>query len=127
MSMPALDGNILVLSSLDLLTFDTAATVGLTVISGPGALISAAVSHPCQRTRLLAALVACIVATLAVLAAALLGRAALDFLNLTVLRLFAGAAIVLIGARVAGFDDTIPSYLPLAVILIGILLSWRLS
>ncbi|MAF50815.1 MAG: hypothetical protein CMH64_01865 [Nanoarchaeota archaeon] len=125
MSLPAMDGHIILLAGAGLLNLQIAPALAMSFISGPTAILVAATMEGSLRERILASLLAGGIATLAVLMAAILGTRLVNFLNFDLLKLFGAATVVLIGLILFGLR--IPSRIPMFVMILGLITSliWR--
>ncbi len=123
--LPCIDGAIPLLVATNSLTFSTAPGVALSVLAGPAAVLTAATMEGETKARLLSAFIAGIIATIAVVIAAFIGEKLTAFLNIQVLRVFVAIAICLIALEIGGIK--IPHALPLAVVILGFILSLYLN
>ncbi|MFT4326718.1 MAG: hypothetical protein ACMXYK_04410 [Candidatus Woesearchaeota archaeon] len=119
--LPALTGAITVASISGLLTVQHAVTAALTLLAGPGTLLTAAMHEGNMPERLLGAGIALIIASIATLIAAGFGSILLGMVNETIVRIAGGIAIMLIGLLIIGIS--IPEKLPLIVLAGGIIAS----
>jgi hypothetical protein len=125
MSIPAVDGHVILLAGTGLLNIQIAPALALGFISGPMAMLMASTIDGTMKERILASLLAGGIATLSVLIAAILGGKLVDFLNFDVLKLFGATTVVLIGLILFGLK--IPNKIPMLVMILGLITSliWR--
>ena len=98
---------------------ENALMLAVLFMAGPGAIVTAVFLDGAMKERILAALLAGVLATIIVILAAGIGAKALSFLNLDILKIFGGIAVVLIGLIIIGVK--IPDKIPLIVIGLGIM------
>ena len=125
MSLPAIDGHVILLVGAGLLNLQIAPALAMSTISGPVAMLTAATIEGTMKERILASLLAGGIATFAVLVAAILGAKLTNFLNFDLLKLFGATVVVLIGLILFGLK--IPSKIPMLVMILGLITSliWR--
>jgi len=88
-------------------------------MAGPGAIVTAVFLDGSMKERIIAALLAGFLATIIVVLAAGIGTKMLSFLNLGVLKITGGIAVLLIGLMIMGVK--IPEKVPLIIIGFGII------
>ncbi len=88
-------------------------------LAGPGAIITAMFLDGVMKERILAALLAGIIATVIVIFAASIGAKALSFLDLDILKITGGFAVLLIGLTIMGLK--IPNKIPMIIMIIGVI------
>jgi hypothetical protein len=94
--------------------------IAVLFLAGPGAIATALLFDGSMKERMFAALVAGLIATLIVVLAAGVGTSLISFLNLNILKLTGGLAVLLIGLIIMGIK--IPEKIPLIIMIIGIIL-----
>jgi len=104
---------------------ENALMLAVLFMAGPGAIVTAIFLDGTMKQRMLAALLAGLIATAIVILAAGIGTKALSFLNTDILKVAGGIAVVLIGLIIAGVK--IPDKIPLIIIGLGVILGliWR--
>jgi hypothetical protein len=104
---------------------ENALMLAVIFMAGPGAIITAVFLDGTMKERVFAALLAGILATVIVVLAAGIGTRALSFLNLNILKIFGGIAVLVIGLIIIGVK--IPDKIPLIIIGLGIIAGgiWR--
>jgi small neutral amino acid transporter SnatA (MarC family) len=104
---------------------ENALMLAVLFMAGPGAIITAVFLEGSMKERIFAALLAGILATIIVVLAAGIGTKALSFLNLNILKISGGIAVLLIGLIMMGVK--IPDKIPLLIIGLGIIAGgiWR--
>jgi hypothetical protein len=120
LSMPAFSGQIVMLATSGLFKLELAPLllIASVVIAGPGAFSIALLFDGTIAERMIAALVAGMIATILTMAVAGAGPRLLAFVDMRMLKLFGGFAVIIIGLMVAGLK--IPSKAPLIVMFIGL-------
>ena len=121
LGMGAPTGVISIAALSGLFTLENAFTNAVLFMAGPGAIITALMFEGQVRERMLAALLAGVIATILVVLAAGLGTRALSFLNLNILRIAGGIAVLTIGLIIMGVQ--INDKVPLAIIILGMLIA----
>lgn len=100
---------------------ENAFALAVLFMAGPGAIILAVLLGGPARERMLAALLAGVIATIIVVLAAGAGPIALSFFNMKVLQIFGGIAIAAIALIIMGV--AIPEKLPTLIMAAGLILS----
>jgi len=120
-----LTGSVPLAAIAGLLRPENAFLIAVAFMAGPGAIATAVMLDGPMRTRMLAALLAGIIATVMVVLAAGIGPRLLGFVNLNMLKIFGGIAVGVIGLIIAGIK--IPENTPLWIMLLGIIggILWR--
>lgn len=123
--MPSFDGHVITLAGSGLLVLPMAPVFALTLLAGPGAILTAATLEGSLRERMITSIVAGIIATIILVLAAVVGTKLGVFVNFSILKL-AGATAVLSIALLL-FGAAIPQKTPLTVMALGIIASiiWR--
>lgn len=117
LGMAGLDGCISIAALSGLFTLENAFANAVIFMAGPIAITTAFLLDGSGKERVLAALLAGVIATIIVVLAAGVGVKALSFLNLNVLKIAGGIAILAIGAMVLGLKMN--ENIPLAIMIIG--------
>ncbi len=117
-----MDGVIPLLVLSGALTPENSFGVSISILAGPAALITAATVDGEIKIRVISALLAGLLATVAVVIAAVLGDKLETFLDVRVLRVFAAIALCTIALQIVGVN--LPTKLPMIIVLIGILFSF---
>ena len=97
LSLGGLNGSVSLAALAGLFRPENALMLAVLFMAGPGAILSAVLLDGTVRDRMLAALLAGVIATIIVVLAAGLGPKLLSFFNLNVLKIFGGMAVVAIG------------------------------
>ena len=125
MSLPALDGNITLLTESGLLTLKSAPLFAFSLIAGPVAILVATTIGGTMKERMIIGLMAGITATSFIVVAAVLGPKLAEIVNFNVLKIFGGSAIILIGLTLFGLK--IPDKIPMFIIITGFVISSMLG
>lgn len=122
-SMAAFDGHaaLLAVAGIFKLEWTSLLLVAFGLLAGPGAISIAMLFDGPVLERTAAALIAGLLATAALIVAAGLGPKILGFLDLRMLKLFGGIAVVLIGFIV--MQIKIPTKVPVIIMLAGLALA----
>jgi len=115
-----MNGTISLASLASLFKMENAFMISVLFMAGPGAITTAFLLDGDMKERILAALFAGMIATIIVVLAAGIGTKAISFLNLNVLRISGGIAVLLIGFLIMGVK--IPDKIPLGIVLLGVVL-----
>ena len=120
-----LNGTIPVAALAGIFKPENAFSIATLFMAGPGAILTAIFMDGTVRERMFAALLAGLISTLIVVLSAGIGPELLRFVNLNVLKVFGGIAILAIGLLIMGIN--IPSNTPTIIMILGLLLSilWR--
>lgn len=121
LSMPALNGSAALLAAAGMFKVELAPMLAITLLVGPGTIATAVIFEGSAVERVLAAVLAGVIATVLLAAAAGLGPKLLGFLDLRLMKLFGGVAVILIGLVI--MDLKVPAKAPMFVMLIGIIIS----
>ena len=114
--------NIVLLVLGGLFSLQNVMLIGLTVMSGPGAFIQSATLDATAKERILVSVVAGLIATTAVVLAAILGPKLFEFIDINIMKFAGGVAVCLIGLMIAGVK--LPSMVPLIIVAVGLALSF---
>lgn len=120
LGMGGLTGIVSIASLAGLFKIENAFANSILFIAGPGAIITALTLEGEIKQRIFAALIACIIATIIIIIAAGIGTLALSFLNIGILKISGGIAVLIIGLIIMGIK--IPDNTPIMIIIIGMIL-----
>jgi hypothetical protein len=125
LGMGALTGIISIAALSGLFTLKNAFANAILFMAGPGAIITALTFEGQVKERMFAALLAGIIATILVVLAAGIGTKLLSVLNLNILKIVGGLAVLVIGLIIMGLQ--INDKIPLAIVALGIIagIIWR--
>ncbi len=125
MSSSVIDGSAAVVAASGFFIPANIPTVAFAMMAGPSSLATAASLRGDLSERFIVALIAGVLATLAVIGAAMFGPLLLQFLNFKLFQIFAGISVMFIALLIMGVR--IPSLLPLLILILGIAASilWR--
>jgi hypothetical protein len=125
LGMGGLDGAVALAAFSGLFTLENAFSLAVLFMAGPGAIITATLLGGPLKERMIAALAAGIIATIIVVLAAGFGPKLLGFVNMNVLKIIGGIAVLAIGLLIMGVK--IPSNVPMIIMLIGLVAGviWR--
>ena len=125
LSLGGLNGTVSLAALAGLFTVQNVVQNAILFMAGPGAIIAATLLGGAVKERAFSALISGLIATTIVIIAASFGPTILSNLNLTVLKLFGGLSVIVIGLLVMGFK--IPTATPTIIIILGIILGvvWR--
>lgn len=121
MAMPALDGYFMILAGAGMMTLTLAPVHALSAIAGPMTLIQSLDLDGTIGQRVTAGILAGLIATVAVVAAVILGSKAGNLINMKTLRISGALSLIAISAILLGLK--IPEKAPLVIMLSGLLLS----
>src|SRR3989344_8434884 len=110
LSLAGLDGSVALAALSGLFKMQNVFSLAVLFMAGPAAILSAALFDGTIRERMFVALLAGVIATIIVVLAAGLGPKLLGFVNLSILKIVGGIAILTIGLLVMGIK--IPEKLP---------------
>ncbi|MBS3127622.1 hypothetical protein J4410_00585 [Candidatus Woesearchaeota archaeon] len=125
LSSSSLDGSAALAATAGFFTLGNTFSIAFPMMAGPGALILASLIEGSIIERMLVALLGGIIATILVMVAAGIGPNLLTFLNINILQIVGGLAIMVIGLIVMGVP--IPKHSPLFIMILGLIISvlWR--
>lgn len=125
LSFPAMDGSIALAAASGFFTLENVFTIAFIFIAGPAAIISAAIFQGTVFERMFTALISGIIATVIVVLSAGFGPKIIFFVNLNILKVVGGIAIISIGFLVMGLK--LPEKVPTIIMIIGFIISllWR--
>tara|TARA_Y100000031_G_C8175515_1_gene363900 strand:- start:171 stop:581 length:411 start_codon:yes stop_codon:yes gene_type:complete len=121
MGLGSLTGAVSLAALKGLFRPENAFSIAILFIVGPATILSAVLLEGTVRERMLAALLAGVISTVLIVAAAGIGPELLAFLNLSVLKIIGGIAVLTIGLLI--MDISIPEKTPTTIMLVGIILS----
>ena len=125
LGITGLNGNAAIAAISGLFTIANIPLIAITLMAGPGAIITAALVEGNAKERMIVAILAGILATSLITFAAAFGPRLLEFVNQDIIRIKGGISVAIIALIILGLK--IPSVMPLAVIIAGIVLAgvWR--
>jgi small neutral amino acid transporter SnatA (MarC family) len=123
--LASLDGVVPVAALSGLFVPHNAPMLAFAFIAGPGAITTAALIDGGMKERIIAALLAGIIATFLIVLSASLGPKLLSFVNPNIIKIFGAIAVFSISLLILGIK--IPQSSPLIIILIGIILGGILN
>ena len=125
LGLSGLNGHVSLAALSDLFRPENAFTLAVLFMAGPAAILTAALFEGTIRQRMFAALLAGVIATIIVVLAAGVGAKLLSFLNLGILKIAGGIAVLTIGLIIMGLR--IPDKIPLIIIVLGLIMGiiWR--
>ncbi|MAG48009.1 hypothetical protein CL617_05365 [archaeon] len=125
LGLGGMNGTVSIAALSGLFRPENAFILSILFMAGPGAIVTAFLLEGTIKQRMFAALLAGIIATIIVVLAAGIGTKALSFLNLNILKITGGIAVLVIGLIIMGIK--IPDKAPLLIIGLGIIagLIWR--
>lgn len=125
LGMGGLDGAVALAALSGLFTLENAFSLAVLFMAGPGAIITATLLGGPLKERMVAAFAAGIIATIIVVLAAGFGPKLLTFVNMNILKIIGGIAVVTIGLLIMGIK--IPNNVPIVIMLIGLIAGviWR--
>lgn len=126
LGMGGITGAVSVAALTGLFKPENAFILAVLFIAGPGAIATALLIDGTMKERMLTAFLAGIIATIIVVFAAGIGVKALSFLNLNILKITGGIAVIFIGLIIMGIK--IPDKTPLIIMGGGLITSliWRI-
>ena len=125
LGMGGLDGVVALAALSGLFKLENAFSLAVLFMAGPAAIITATLLGGPIKERMVAALAAGIIATIIVVLAAGIGPKVLTFVNMNLLKIVGGIAVLVIGLLIMGIK--IPSNVPMIIMLVGLIASviWR--
>lgn len=121
LSMAALDGNVAILASSGMFHLRNSPLFAFSLIAGPGSIVLACLLGGAVKERMIAGLVAGMIATFLVIFAAAMGPQLLQYINMNLMRIFGGCAVLLIAISMIGFK--VPENWPIYTIIGGLIFS----
>lgn len=122
MSLPSTTGGVTLGALAGLFTIKNAPLLAFMFIVGPSTLLLTIMLEGDIKDRMLAALIAGIIATICVIIAAGLGPKLLEFLNIKVFKILGGLAIISIGLIV--MEINIHEKIPSAIMILALIVSF---
>lgn len=119
LGMAGIDGAVSIAALSGLFNMENALVNSVLFLAGPGAIISALTLDGTAKQRMLGALMAGIAATIIVILAAGVGAKLLGILNMKILKIAGGLALMTTSLIIMGLN--VPTKVPLGIILIGII------
>ena len=122
---PAFSGAIPLLAAKGMINMSTVSMLAMPLIVGPGAILTAVLLEGTAKERALSALAATLLAGILIVITAVLGPKMLGVMNIEVLKIIGGIAVVSIALMIMGIK--IPEITPVIIMLIGAIASfiWR--
>lgn len=121
LGLGGMNGCVSIAALAGLFRVENAFMLAVLFMAGPGAVITALLLDGTMKERMFAALFAGIIATIIVVLAAGIGSKAFNFLNLNILKIAGGIAVLTIGLIIMGLK--IPNKIPLVIIGLGVIIS----
>jgi hypothetical protein len=122
LSLASIDGAVAIAAASGLFKPGNALMLAFCFLAGPAALLAAIMLDGGVRERMIAALFAGLIATIMIVVAAGFGPELLKFVDLRMIKIIGGLAVMVIGLLVMGIK--IPSMVPAVMIIGGIMLSF---
>ncbi|MAF35476.1 hypothetical protein CMO91_06565 [Candidatus Woesearchaeota archaeon] len=113
MGMGGIDGHVALAALAGFFRVENALAIAILFMAGPGAILTAALLKGELQQRVLAAIIAGIIATIVVALAAGVGPAILGLVNTRIIKVGGGLAILSLGLLIMGV--AIPKNLPLGI------------
>jgi len=125
LGMPALSGAVPLLAARGMMGMNSVLMLAVPLIVGPGALMTAALLDGAAKERALAAMSALLLAGILIVATAIIGPKLIGMINIDILRISGGIAIIAIALAVMGLK--IPEITPVAIMALGAIIAmiWR--
>jgi len=114
-----LDGSVVFAALAGLFRWENVLLIALLFMAGSGAILTASLIDGAPRERMLIALVSGIIATIIIVFSAGIGPVLISFLNVSVVRIFGGISIGMIGLIILGVK--IPDTVPFGIMILGII------
>lgn len=121
LSMAALDGNVAILASSGFFSLRNSPLFAFSIIAGPCSIMLACLLGGAVKERMIAALIAGLIATFLVIFAAAVGPQLLQYLNMKLVKVFGGFAVLFIALSMIGLK--IPQNLPTYTIVGGLIIA----
>lgn len=115
----AIDGSIAISAVTGLFKQENILVIAFLFLAGPAAIITASLLEGSIRERMFVALISGALATIIVMFAAGLGPVLLEHINLNVMKITGGIALIAIALLVMGFK--IPENTPFVIVLLGLI------
>ena len=125
LGLGGVNGTVALAALQGLFTVSNAPMLAVTLMAGPGAILTASMLDGAAKQRMFAALLAGVIATLIIILAAGLGPKFLSLVNLKIIKISGAIAIGFIALLILGIK--IPENSPLAIMLVGLVagIIWR--
>jgi len=125
LGLAGLNGSVSLAALSGLFRPENAFSLAVLFMAGPAAILTAVLLEGTVKERMFAALLAGIIATVIVILAAGIGPKLLEFVNLNVLKVIGGIAVLTIGLLIMGVK--IPEKVPIVIMITGLVISllWR--
>ena len=125
LGLGGLNGSVSLAALAGLFRLENVFVLSILFLAGPAAVLTAVMLEGAIKERMLTALLAGIIATIIVMLAASVGPKLLEFVNINMLKIIGGVAILFIGLLIMGVK--IPEKTPIVIMVIGIIMSfiWR--
>ena len=125
LGLGGMNGTVSIAALSGLFRPENAFMISILFMAGPGAIVTAFLLDGTVKQRMFAALLAGIIATIIVVLAAGIGTKVLSFLNLNILKITGGIAVLVIGLIIMGLK--IPDKIPMIIMGLGIItgIIWR--
>jgi hypothetical protein len=121
LGLGGLNGSVAIAAASGMFKLENALLIAILFMAGPGAILLASLTEGGLKERIITALIAGLIATIIVMLSAGFGPKFLDFVNLDVLKLFGGVAVLFIALLIMGIK--IPEKLPLLIMISGLAIS----
>ncbi|MBL7100819.1 MAG: hypothetical protein ISS23_02585 [Nanoarchaeota archaeon] len=121
LSMAALDGNVAILASTGMFQLKNSPLFAFSIIAGPCSIALACLLGGALKERMVAALVAGLIATFLIIFAATMGPQLLHHVNMKLVRIFGGIAVLFIALSMIGLK--LPNNLPTYTIIGGVIIA----
>jgi hypothetical protein len=121
LSMAALDGNVAILASTGMFHLKNSPLFAFSIIAGPCSIALACLLGGAIKERMITALVAGLIATFLIIFAATVGPQLLEYVNMNLVRIFGGIAVLFIALGMIGLK--LPNNLPTYTIVGGVIIS----
>jgi hypothetical protein len=120
MSLGALTGPVAIASLSGLFRIENSFMIAFGFIAGPGSIVSSILLDGTIKERIFTAVLAGIISTVLIALAAGFGPELLNHLNVSILKISGGVAVLIIGLIIIGIN--IPEKVPLAIMILGLIL-----
>jgi len=118
LGLGGLNGSVALAAMQGLFRFENVFSIAVLFMAGPGAIITAALFEGDVRQRMFVALISGILATIIVMLSAGIGPKLLFFVNIDILKIFGGIAVLAIGFLIMGVKMN--EHIPTAIMLLGL-------
>ena len=121
LGLSSFDGAVPLAALSGMFTLENAPTNAVLFLAGPAAIITATLLGGPVKERMIAASVAGVIATILIVFAAGLGPKLLEVMNVSVLKIIGGIAVIAIGLLIMGVN--IPAKVPTIIMMLGVIAS----